>query len=132
VFALAVAGVWWLLPGLGRRMPRPQAAACGALLGAAGYAAVAGFALPTARTVLMIAVVVLARLWRRPMGVADSLALAAITLLLVDPLSVLAAGFWLSFAGVAWRVWCLPRVHPPPLLPGFRPAPWVAASGRLP
>jgi len=131
-FALAVAGVWWLLPGLGRRMPRPQAAACGALLGAAGYAAVAGFALPTVRTVLMIAVVVLARLWRRPMGVADSLALAAITLLLVDPLSVLAAGFWLSFAGVAWLVWCLPRAHAQPLLRGFLSAQWVATLGLLP
>ncbi len=131
-FALLVAGVWWLLPGLGRRMPRPQAAACGALLGAAGYAAVAGFALPTVRTVLMIGVVVLARLWRRPMGVADSLALAVIALLLVDPLSVLAAGFWLSFAGVAWLVWCLPRAHAQPLLRGFLSAQWVATLGLLP
>ena len=73
--ALACAGLWWLLPALGRGVPRPQAAAVGALLGAAGYAAVAGFALPTVRTVLMVAMVVLARLWRRPMGVADSLAL---------------------------------------------------------
>jgi len=131
-FALVVAGVWWLLPGLGRRLPRPQAAAIGALFGAAGYAAVAGFALPTVRTVLMIAVVVLARLWRRPAGVADSLALAAIALLLVDPLSILAAGFWLSFAGVAWLVWCLPRVQAQPLLRGFLSAQWVATLGLLP
>ena len=32
----------------------------------------------------------------------DALALAAIAMLLVDPLAVLAPGFWLSFAGVAW------------------------------
>ncbi|MGJ4730856.1 ComEC/Rec2 family competence protein, partial [Luteimonas sp. SDU101] len=31
-FALTIAGLWWLLPGLGRWLPRPQAAACGALL----------------------------------------------------------------------------------------------------
>src|SRR5690606_11030653 len=86
----------------------------------------------TVRTVLMIAVVVLARLWRRPMGVADSLALAAIALLLVDPLSVLAAGFWLSFAGVAWLVWCLPRAHAQPLVRGFLSAQWVATLGLLP
>lgn len=131
-FALAVAGLWWLLPGLGRWLPRPQASACGALLGAVGYAAVAGFALPTVRTVLMIAVVVLARLWRRPMGVAGSLALAAIALLLADPLAVLAAGFWLSFAGVAWLAWCLPGVHAQPLLRGFLSAQWVATLGLLP
>ncbi|WP_202840781.1 DNA internalization-related competence protein ComEC/Rec2 [Luteimonas saliphila] len=130
--ALAVAGLWWLVPALGRRVPRPQAAAAGALLGAVGYAAVAGFALPTVRTVLMVAVVVLARLWRRPMGVADSLALAAIALLLVDPLSVLAAGFWLSFAGVAWLVWCLPRVGAQPVVRGFLAAQWVATLGLLP
>ena len=129
-FALAAAGLWWGLPGLGRWLPRPQAAAIGALCGAAGYAAVAGFALPTVRTVLMIAVVVLARLWRRPAGVTDSLALAAIALLLADPLSILAAGFWLSFAGVAWLVWCLP--HAQPLLRGFLSAQWVATLGLLP
>lgn len=131
-FALAVAGLWWLLPGLGRWLPRPQAAAIGALCGAAGYAAVAGFALPTVRTVLMIAVVVLARLWRRPAGVADSLALAAIALLLADPLSILAAGFWLSFAGVAWLAWCLPRMHAHSLVRGFVSAQWVATLGLLP
>jgi len=131
-FALAVAALWWLLPGLGRRLPRPQAAACGALLGAAGYAAVAGFALPTVRTVLMIAVVVLARLWRRPLGVADALGLAAIALLLADPLAVLAAGFWLSFAGVAWLAWCLPQTPAQPLLRGFVSAQWVATLGLLP
>lgn len=131
-FALTIAGLWWLLPGLGRWLPRPQAAACGALLGAAGYAAVAGFALPTVRTVLMIAVVVLARLWRRPMGVVDSLALAALALLLIDPLSVLAAGFWLSFAGVAWLAWCLPGAHAQPLWRGFLSAQWVATLGLLP
>ena len=131
-FALAVAGVWWLLPALGRRLPRPQAAAIGALAGAAGYAVIAGFALPTVRTVLMIAVVVLARLWRRPAGVADSLALAAIVLVLVDPLSILAAGFWLSFAGVAWLVWCLPQAQAQPLVRGFLSAQWVATLGLLP
>jgi competence protein ComEC len=130
--ALAFAALWWLLPALGRKVPRPQAAAVGALVGAAGYAAVAGFALPTVRTVLMVAVVVLARLWRRPMGVADALALAAIALLLVDPLAALTAGFWLSFAGVAWLVWCLPRVGAQPLVGGFLSAQWVATLGLLP
>ena len=129
-FALAASALWWLLPALGRHVPRPQAAACGALVGAVGYAAVAGFALPTVRTVLMIALVVLARLWRRPIGVGDTLALAAIALLLVDPLSVLAAGFWLSFAGVAWLAWCLPSAQP--LLRGFAAAQWVATLGLLP
>lgn len=109
-FALLAAGLWRLWPALGRWLPRPQAAAMAALVGALVYAAVAGFGLPTVRTVLMIAVVVLARSLRRAQRAVDALALAAIAVLLADPLSVLAAGFWLSFAGVAWLLWCMPQV----------------------
>src|SRR5690606_36054761 len=79
-FALLGAGSWRLLPALGQWVPRPQAAATAALLGACGYAAVAGFALPTVRTVLMIAVAVAARLWRRPLRIPESLALATIAI----------------------------------------------------
>src|SRR5690606_39777385 len=86
-FALFAVGVWRLLPGLGRWLPRPQAAAIVALAGALVYAAVAGWELPTVRTVLMIGVVVVARLARRALRVADSLAPAAAALTLVDPRS---------------------------------------------
>lgn len=130
-FALIGAGSWRVVPRLGRWIPRPIAAAGMALLGATGYAAVAGFALPTVRTVLMIAVVVLARSWRRPIDVPGSLALAALAVLLVDPLSVLAPGFWLSFAGVAWLAWCLPGSDDG-LVKGFLSAQWVATLGLLP
>ena len=57
-----------------------------------------------------------ARLARRPQGLAQALAFAVVALLLADPLSVLAPGFWLSFAGVAWLAWCLPQVQPGRLL----------------
>ena len=128
--AWLIGGLWRLLPWLGRRWPRPQAAAAGAFIAALVYAAVAGFALPTVRTVLMVAVIVLARLWRRPIDVLGSLGLAALAVLLVDPLSVLSAGFWLSFAGVAWLAWCLPeRTH---WLRGFLSAQRVATLGLLP
>ena len=109
----AVFGVWlaWLLyrlwPRLALRLPRTQAQAGAALLAAAAYSALAGFGLPTVRTLLMIAVVALARLGRRSSGGAQSLALALMAILLVDPLAVLAAGFWLSFVGVAFLMLCL-------------------------
>ncbi len=123
---------WWLLPGLGRRLPRPPAAALAAVVAAAGYAAVAGFALPTVRTVLMIAVVALARVARRPLGPWEGLALALLAILLVDPLAVLQAGFWLSFAGVAWLVWCLPREGGRHWMREFLLAQGVATLGLLP
>ncbi|HZX70980.1 MAG TPA: DNA internalization-related competence protein ComEC/Rec2 [Rhodanobacter sp.] len=106
----AVFGVWLALllyalcPRLGLWLPRPPAQAGAALLAAAVYSALAGFGLPTVRTLLMIAVVALARCSRRGSHGAHSLALALIAILLVDPLAVLAAGFWLSFVGVAFLI----------------------------
>lgn len=109
----AVFGVWLamllyaLWPRCGSWLPRPQAQAAAALLVAIAYSALAGFGLPTVRTLLMIAVVALARCRRRASGGPQSLALAMVAILLVDPLAVLAAGFWLSFVGVAFLMLCL-------------------------
>ncbi|KFA34504.1 transporter [Xanthomonas vasicola pv. vasculorum NCPPB 206] len=130
-FALLVAGVWRWQPRLGTLLPRLHAASIAALLGAAAYAAVAGLALPTVRTVLMIAVVALVRVLRRRASTAHILALVLLAVLLWDPLSVLVAGFWLSFAGVAWLVWCLPS-DDRAIMRGFLSAQTVATVGLLP
>ena len=130
-FALVASGIWWLWPTIGRRCPRPLAAAIAGLAGAMLYAAVAGFALPTVRTVLMIAVVAGLRISRRNASTFDSLALAAMAILLVDPLAVLGAGFWLSFFGVAWLLWCLPGAIRRPVR-DLVSAQGVASLGLLP
>lgn len=130
-FALIARCVWWLWPVLGRRVPRPQAAVVAALCGAALYAALAGFALPTVRTVLMIAVIAAARCVRRGWRPIDALSSATIAALLFDPFSVLTAGFWLSFGGVAWLLWCLPQGERRPLREFFA-AQGVATIGLLP
>lgn len=130
-FAMLVAGVWRWQPRLGTLLPRVHAAAIAALIGAAAYAVLAGLALPTVRTVLMIAVVAMARVLRRRATTAHILALALLTVLLWDPLSVLVAGFWLSFAGVVWLVWCLPS-DDRAIVRGFLSAQTVATVGLLP
>ncbi|MEW9572649.1 DNA internalization-related competence protein ComEC/Rec2 [Rhodanobacter sp. Si-c] len=108
VFGVWLLGALYLLwPGLALRLPRVQAQAAGALLAAGVYSALAGFGLPTVRTLLMIAVVALTCCSRRGGHGAQSLALALIAILAVDPLAVLAAGFWLSFTGVALLMLCL-------------------------
>ena len=108
VFGVWLAGALYLLwPGLALRLPRVQAQAAGALLVAGIYSALAGFGLPTVRTLLMIAVVALARCSRRGGRGVQSLALAMIAILAIDPLAVLAAGFWLSFTGVGLLMLCL-------------------------
>ena len=118
-------GLWWLCPLLA--LATPQAAACAAALSAAGYAVLAGGELPTVRTALMIGLVALARSGRRPLGLVQGLALAALALLLPAPLSVLSAGFWLSFGGVLWLVWCLPQGRPRGVVANLRG--FLAAQG---
>ena len=134
-FAMLAAAVWWLFPGLCRWLPRPFAAGLGAIFGACLYAALTGFAVPTMRTAVMIAALVAARCLRRRQRLADTLALGCIVLLLLDSLAVLGAGFWLSFAGVAWLLWCLPADQGPrrwAMLHGFVAAQAVATLGLLP
>ena len=134
-FALLVAALCWLFPAICRRVPRPFASGFGAVAGAFAYAAMTGFALPTLRTAVMIAVLVAARCLRRRQRLADTLALGCIALLLLDPLAILGAGFWLSFAGVAWLLWCLPAEQGPrrwALLHDFAAAQAVATLGLLP
>ena len=130
--ALLLLGLYLVFPRLGNRVPRPQAAALAALMFALGYTALAGFALPTVRTLLMIAAVLLAKLLRRPMRGVDAFALALIAILLFDPLSVLAPGFWLSFLGVGWLLWCLPHERGAGVLRPFLRAQGVAVLGLLP
>ena len=129
--ALLARGLWWLFPLLARRCPRQVACGIAALAFATGYSVIAGLSLPTLRTLLMIAVVVLAQLLRRATRAGDALALAAIAMLLLDALSPLAPGFWLSFLGVAWLMWCLPGMHTRPLR-AFLTAQGVATIGLLP
>jgi competence protein ComEC len=109
----AVFGVWlcwavyWLWPSLAMYWPRPQAQVMAALLWAFAYAGLAGFGMPTVRTVLMIATIAYARCSRRATGGAHVLALVLIAIVLTDPLAVLEAGFWLSFVGVGFLILCL-------------------------
>ncbi len=96
--------LYWLLPGLGLRWPRPQAMAVAALLCATLYAGLAGFSLPTVRTLITLAAMLAGVLLRRELGWWTRYALALWVVLLFDPLAPLTPGFWLSFGAVAWLI----------------------------
>jgi competence protein ComEC len=102
-----IGGLWRLWPSLGLRLPRSSAQALGALACALPYTLLAGSGLPTVRTLLMVAVLAFARIRGRAAAGGEALALALSIILLCDPLAVLAAGFWLSFAGVAMLMFML-------------------------
>jgi competence protein ComEC len=82
-------------------VPAQMVAAGAALLSALCYTALAGFAIPTQRALVMLAVALGSIFLRRRSAPSVLLALALFAVLMADPLSVMSAGFWLSFAAVA-------------------------------
>jgi len=108
VFGFTLARLGWAwLPGLAERWPAPKAAALFALLCAAGYALLAGLALPTQRALIMLSVALAALLGQRPPVPSRALALALLLVLLRDPAAPLGGGFWLSFGAVAAILYAL-------------------------
>ncbi|CAN5407360.1 DNA internalization-related competence protein ComEC/Rec2 [soil metagenome] len=79
----------------------PQCAAIAGFVVATGYTVLAGFGVPAARTLAMLAVIVAARISHRDTRPFHVLSLALLAVVAVDPWSVRAAGFWLSFLAVA-------------------------------
>lgn len=76
-------------------------AVAAALPVALGYALVAGFNLPIQRALIMFTVAALCWGAGRTVRPGSALILALLLVLLADPLAVLSAGFWFSFAVVA-------------------------------
>lgn len=100
----------WLVRLSLRRLPlvpsRPRLwVLAGGLAGALLYAVLAGFSVPTQRSVLMLAVFAWA--WWRGSGASgwDGWWQALAAVLLFDPSAVLGVGTWLSFGLVAALVW---------------------------
>ncbi|MCG6871649.1 MAG: DNA internalization-related competence protein ComEC/Rec2 [Gammaproteobacteria bacterium] len=91
-------------------IPAPRVAALAAGACALGYAALAGFGIPVQRALVMLSVGLLGGR-PRPAWVVLDRALAAV--ILVDPLSPLEAGSWLSFGAVAILLTAIrPARHP--------------------
>lgn len=71
------------------------------LISAAGYAAVAGFSLPTQRALIMAVVALLPLYFARAQAPLRSLSFALAGVLLIDPLALHSPGFYMSFLAVA-------------------------------
>lgn len=91
----------WRGRALAERLPAQCAAAFVALLVAWLYCLLAGWGVPARRTFVMLAVVALSLVLRLPLNAAHVLAVAAFAVVLMDPWSLLASGFWLSFLAVS-------------------------------
>lgn len=82
-------------------IPVPCVRAACALVGAVGYAMLAGFAVPAQRTAWMVLVLAIATMAGVRAHRWAVLSWALIVVLTIHPMAVLSAGFWLSFVAVA-------------------------------
>jgi competence protein ComEC len=102
-------------------IPVPKIAGVLTLILTIFYSALAGFAIPTQRALLMLSIFSLAIIKQRYLTNWHSFHLTLLIILIMEPFAVLSASFWLSFAAVVlifyavsnrmkplknWRVWC--------------------------
>ncbi len=92
---------WARVPALALRLPAQRAAVLAGALTALAYSLIAGFSVPTQRTLFMLSAVAIALWTGRTSSPSRILAWAMLAVLLLDPWAVLAPGFWLSFGCVA-------------------------------
>jgi len=102
--------VYWLVFKIWLQFPSVhysahQVAAIISLIAAFFYAAIAGFAIPTQRALIMLAVLTVTILLRRNVRVLNVLASAFLLVILINPLSVLSVGFYLSFLAVFYIIY---------------------------
>jgi competence protein ComEC len=88
-------------PRLAQRLPLPTVCLVAGFAVSVAYGFLAGLGIPTERTLLMLAVAVWAGWRQRELPAGAILLRALVLVLLVQPLAVHAAGFWLSFVAVA-------------------------------
>ncbi len=92
--------LWACFSPLCLRLPAQQFGALTAILFALTYALLAGMSIPSQRALIMVVVAMMAVLLRRRVLSYQLLAVALLMVLVWDPLAVMSAGLWLSFAAV--------------------------------
>jgi competence protein ComEC len=93
--------IWRRVPSLVMRLPTRKAATIAGVFVALLYAGLAGWSVPTQRTIFMLLTFAAALLLARNLAISRVLAIALIVVVLCDPWAVIAPGFWLSFGAVA-------------------------------
>ena len=95
-----IGGRFWKIYFHRLRVSRPLFSASLAVSSGLIYAALAGFSLPTVRALIMLAIIFLALSLRTGVNLLNSIALAVIVILLIDPLAIGSASFWLSISAL--------------------------------
>lgn len=133
IIFMCIRWLWPLISRLALWLPSQKAAGIAGLLAALVYSLLAGFTVPTQRAFITITALGLARINERYISSFQAWCLALFLVLLWDPLSVLDAGFWLSFMAVWFLLFCfVGRVGRTNLYKKWVYPQWVIFLGILP
>jgi len=114
------------------RVSRQRLILIPAILLALIYACLAGWSLPTQRALVMLLVLSAGVFFRHRINPWHAWSLALIGVLLLDPLSAIDPGFWLSFSAVAWLIFFLGGRRSKNRWYSMLRAQWVVVIGLLP
>jgi len=130
---MLVSFVWRRIPHFANQIPTRKAATFAAVITALAYGLVAGFSVPTQRTLYMLMVFGVALWSARQFAITQVLALALLIVVFIDPWAVISAGFWLSFGAVALLSFAMgARVAQPHWLKVAVRTQWAVTIGMLP
>lgn len=125
--------VWRRFHPLVLMIPAQQVGSIAALIMALSYSALAGFSIPTQRACIMLVVFLTIVLLRRKTASWQAWSLALISVLFINPLSVLTESFWLSFGSVALIIYGISgRLAPHGWWWKWGRIQWVIAVGLIP
>ena len=125
--------IWRRSEKLTLRLPARKAAVLAGALAALMYALIAGYSVPTQRTIYMLAVFGWALWSGRNVAITRVLAYALLLVVVLDPWAVLSPGFWLSFGAVAVISYAVAgRLQQPGWLRAAIHTQWAVSLGLVP
>ncbi len=115
------------------KVPSLVIGAYGAINAAIFYAFIAGFSIPTRRAIIMITLFMVSTIKRRLVSKSRIFFISLGLTILFDPISVLSAGFWLSFGAVGILLYGMQgRLRPSGIWYKWIRAQWVVFLGLMP
>lgn len=125
--------LWRRSEWLTLKLPARKAATLVGAIIALAYSLIAGFSIPTQRTLYMLSVFAVALWIGRHIAISRVLAYALMIVVILDPWAVLAPGFWLSFGAVAVIAYALNgRLSTPHWLRAAITTQWAVSLGLMP
>lgn len=109
-FGMFVGILIWLILPIHHKISKQVFSLIFALLVAVIYAIMAGLSLPTIRAILMLIVFAFSIFLKRHSSPWNTLSVALLLVLLIDPFAPMQVGFWLSFIAVAFIIYFYPKI----------------------